>query len=952
MGYMFGGCGALTSLDLSGFDTSNVTMMYEMFCGCVALTSLDLSNFNTSNVTRMYGMFDTCIALTSLDLSSFDTSNAEDMWYMFRGCGALTSLDLSSFNTSNVTSMYEMFRDCKALTSLNLSSFNTSNVTNMMYMFDGCSKLTSLDLSGFDTSKVTNMVHMFEDCKALTSLNLSSFNTSNITSMIYMFSGCSSLTSLNLSSFNTSNVFSMYDVFRNCRTLTSLDLSGFDTSKVNSMNEMFYGCSALTSLNLSSFDTSNVTDMGGMFYGCIALTSLDLSSFDTSNVTTMYEMFDTCNALTSLDLSGFDTSKVAGMWYMFRNCRALTSLNLSSFNTSNVTYMYSMFRNCVSLTSLNLSSFDTSKVWRMDYMFCGCNSLTSLDLSGFDTSVVFDMSYMFRDCVALTSLNLSSFNTSNVTNMIGMFYYCKSLTSLDVSGFNTSKVESMNGMFYDCRALTSLDVSGFDISNTTDIAYMFRGCQALVILYHPLFTTNGGINDIFAVTASKTYLITKGTASSAVIQFWKTIASVYVNVHYEFDDNPVPSLSNFTITRVASDGSTTYSETGTYAYLKVNTTIKTDFLPPIYTNTLKELNLSKDGSAIQSTWTESSPQTTPPTMETWINIADTRYNHIFELTASDSIKNNGVEIGSRTSAPLSMTLQKVYALFDIVHDVTTNTEGLTIGGYATLPGQFEVGLPSNFYENVIFKSGVVVERLVGEIKMWAGNTAPNGWLECDGSAVSRTAYPMLFSAIGTLWGAGDGSTTFNLPNLQGRTPVGASSSTFEWVTIIGEGGGTFVIDSPTYARFGDPVTDAWVYATIDAGTYTATYADLVPSIFPSDPAPGAAKTIQVQLNVGSTAGTSEQLLTVAEMPSHNHTQNSHGHSLTNASYFLYNTSEVNRKTVKSGSGASNMLHSDGATSRPGSAAVGNTATNNASGGGKIHSQMQPFAVVKYIICAA
>src|SRR4029077_13359318 len=49
---------------------------------------------------------------------------------------------------------------------------------------------------------------------------------------------------------------------------------------------------------------------------------------------------------------------------------------------------------------------------------------------------------------------------------------------------------------------------------------------------------------------------------------------------------------------------------------------------------------------------------------------------------------------------------------------------------------------------------------------------PAGWLFCDGSAVSRTTFAALFSAIGTYWGAGDSITTFNLPDMRGRTPIG------------------------------------------------------------------------------------------------------------------------------------------------------------------------------------
>lgn len=82
------------------------------------------------------------------------------------------------------------------------------------------------------------------------------------------------------------------------------------------------------------------------------------------------------------------------------------------------------------------------------------------------------------------------------------------------------------------------------------------------------------------------------------------------------------------------------------------------------------------------------------------------------------------------------------------------------------------GLWDNFMQRIVGSPA-------GEIRMYAGSAdyfyLP-GWLICDGSAVSRTEYPALFDAIGTTYGAGDGSTTFNIPNLQGRVPLGVSSS--------------------------------------------------------------------------------------------------------------------------------------------------------------------------------
>ena len=222
---------------------------HKMFFGCKNLTKIDLSSFNTSNVTNMNLMFSQCSKLTNIDLSSFDTSKVTKMRNMFNCCCNLTNLHLSSFNTSNVTDMTGMFSGCCNLTNLDLSSFNTSNVTNMKAMFNGCCRLTNLNLSSFNTSNVKDMRQLFGNCCCLTNLDLTSFKTSNVTSMNSMFYFCFNLNNINLSSFNTSNIASMFQMFRGCGKLTNLDLSSFNTSNVTNMDLMFYGCRGLNNIN-------------------------------------------------------------------------------------------------------------------------------------------------------------------------------------------------------------------------------------------------------------------------------------------------------------------------------------------------------------------------------------------------------------------------------------------------------------------------------------------------------------------------------------------------------------------------------------------------------------------------------------------------------------------------------------------------------------------------------
>ena len=83
-----------------------------------------------------------------------------------------------------------------------------------------------------------------------------------------------------------------------------------------------------------------------------------------------------------------------------------------------------------------------------------------------------------------------------------------------------------------------------------------------------------------------------------------------------------------------------------------------------------------------------------------------------------------------------------------------------------------------------------VVNLAGEIKMWAGDAIPYGWLLCDGSEVSKTDYPELYGAIRDLWGVPSSSSNFKLPNLTGRVPVGYNSADTDTTETFGKVGAT------------------------------------------------------------------------------------------------------------------------------------------------------------------
>jgi microcystin-dependent protein len=95
--------------------------------------------------------------------------------------------------------------------------------------------------------------------------------------------------------------------------------------------------------------------------------------------------------------------------------------------------------------------------------------------------------------------------------------------------------------------------------------------------------------------------------------------------------------------------------------------------------------------------------------------------------------------------------------------------------------------------------------LTGSLLMWPTASAPSGYLNCDGSAVSRTTYSALYAVVGTTFGTGDGSTTFNLPNYQDRMPIGKGTI----AASIGATGGsaTTTISQANLPNVSFPVTD-------------------------------------------------------------------------------------------------------------------------------------------------
>ena len=274
-----------SSIDLSDFDTSNVTDMSHMFWNTTATEIKGLEYLDTSNVENMGQMFRES-NVTDVDLSGFYAPKLWSMYYMFY-LSKIKNIDLSNLNTDKLTDIRGAFRNSGADV-IDITGLNISNIKDMSLLFAATSKVKEIiGLNTLDTSNVTDMHSMFYGCNA-SSLDLSKFNTSNVTTMNAMFATAKSQI-LNLSNFDTRKVTDMGGMFWRTESQT-INLSGFDTSNVTIMNAMFYQSDVTNVIGLDSFDTSNVTDMGEMFRAC-KFEYLDLSSFNMDIVTNYDNMF-------------------------------------------------------------------------------------------------------------------------------------------------------------------------------------------------------------------------------------------------------------------------------------------------------------------------------------------------------------------------------------------------------------------------------------------------------------------------------------------------------------------------------------------------------------------------------------------------------------------------------------------------------------------------------------
>lgn len=167
MMYMFALLNNLEEIQgIEDLDMTNVERMSFMFLECKKLKKLDLSKWNTENVTSMSGMFKDCQQLTEIiGIENIKTKQTLYMHDMFYNCFKLKKIDINKWNTSQVMTMESMFKNCKSLKEIKIGKIDTQWVSTMVSMFENCQQLVDIDdLSGWDLHSLTSSKKMFKKC--------------------------------------------------------------------------------------------------------------------------------------------------------------------------------------------------------------------------------------------------------------------------------------------------------------------------------------------------------------------------------------------------------------------------------------------------------------------------------------------------------------------------------------------------------------------------------------------------------------------------------------------------------------------------------------------------------------------------------------------------------------------------------------------------------------------
>ena len=466
------------SLDLSSFNTSNVSNMSYMFSNCSSSIK-GIENWDLSNVSDTSYMFEEFTNnSTYLDLSVLDFSNVSNANYMFSNSNT-NRLDVRNINLTGTTSYDHLFYKCSG-TELDLSNWDVSNVTNLNYVF-GFSSYKKIDLTGWNTNKVTNMGNTFYYITPLTTLIIPDWDMTNATSTSNFLGSNSKLKYIDLS---RSNDFTINKIASFLPTYTATTFGEMlvpaDTSQdaIDAFTAKYWKPIGpkldLISTELA-FELDEVlpgkttkvwTGNSDPWYGDDRLETIEFISSDESVATIDGRVITSTGVEGTVEISARNKETQAILGTATLTISETDSKpNLIKFRTTGSESSSS------TLLVINGSNIKASQCTK------DAAGIYSYDPGTQITSIMF----YYNATSYINEIVKFNFNAANITDAKEMFRRYQG-TTLDLSDWDTSHVYDMRSMFDNCSYL--VEIKGeIDFSNATSVAHMFTSCSNLEILY-------------------------------------------------------------------------------------------------------------------------------------------------------------------------------------------------------------------------------------------------------------------------------------------------------------------------------------------------------------------------------------------------------------------------------------------------------------------------------------
>lgn len=495
---------------LNKLQTVDVTDISSMFMNCKNLTTINLKGFNTVNVTNMSNLFNGA-GLKIIDLTTFNTVstfNDSDVDDMFDNCSDLTILHTPKITMSEIFENYLQKQFNKWLDSSN------ETVVEMMYN-TWYHHPDNIDNSGiFNNNK---LYVKFTDFDLTDNSNSESLDTSNDWKQY-----STTLETIDLRSKTTTKTTSLANLFKDCVNVRDIKLSKIDTLDVISFESMFENCVKLEHVDitkLSNIDLNQTEQefklsvVKNMFNGCSNIKYLNLSGINMSIVTNCENILKDCSPevlYVPVDPSETVQKTIGGLTGYTYDNRALSETNIAS----NVPYHKTTIKNsqkwnsndndnckCYDIDDLvhlvtyeKVTYTDKQPAWKTAYK----NILHSVSLDQISPSSTtkVDCSSLFEDCLQLVNVenlkqlmykveidaNNKATYTPHVSNIANMFKNCKTLENIELPIIEAPVTQaetndeasilitptSIESMFENCYMVRKLDLSSISITDDTE----------------------------------------------------------------------------------------------------------------------------------------------------------------------------------------------------------------------------------------------------------------------------------------------------------------------------------------------------------------------------------------------------------------------------------------------------------------------------------------------------